>query len=458
LASNNRSAGRVRADRKVRLVNLGCSKNQVDSENILGEFGRAGFTLAREGDVPQLTIINTCGFIEPAKEESIQEILGALGARIEGEKVVVAGCLSQRYLDDLKKDIPEVDLYVGTYKPGEILERLGLSSTAPSDCEIGAVTSVDGAPRTLMGEEPHHAFLKIAEGCNRICGFCAIPGMRGKQKSRKIADLVREAQDLQSWGIKEVSLIAQDLTYFGREQGGTETLEGLLRALVKETDIPWFRLMYGYPAFVTDGLIDVMATEKRVCKYLDIPIQHASAPMLKAMRRNYTPDEMRQCLKRLRSAMPNIALRTTALLGYPGETESDVQALTDFIEEIRFRHVGCFPYSDEDGTHAFALEPKVPQEAIEERVDRVMSLQRQIALEENEKRVGETVEVIIDSVAEGMDCHFVGRTEGDAPEVDNRVLITAADSGAANSAEIGSFRKVLITDAREYDIEGNLLP
>jgi ribosomal protein S12 methylthiotransferase len=451
LTSQHRSARRVRADRKVRLLNLGCSKNQVDSENILGEFGRAGFTMAREGEAPQITVINTCGFIEPAKEESIQEILAALGHKVEGEKVVVAGCLSQRYLDDLKKDIPEVDLYVGTYKPGEILERLGLSSTSPSDCEIGA------APRTLMGDEPHHAFLKIAEGCNRICGFCAIPGMRGKQKSRRIADLIKEAQDLQGWGIKEVSLIAQDLTYFGREKGGTETLEDLLRALVKETDIRWFRLMYGYPAFITDGLIDVMANEKRICKYLDIPIQHASDPMLKAMRRNYTRDEMRACLKRLREGIPGIALRTTALLGYPGETEADVDSLCEFIEEIRFRHVGTFPYSDEDGTHAFDLQPKVPQEAIEERIDRVMSLQRQIALEENEKRIGETVEVIIDSVAEGMDCHFVGRTQGDAPEVDNRVLITAAESGKANGAEIGSFRSVLITDAREYDLEGNLL-
>lgn len=450
MTSPRPSGKRGRPERKVRLLNLGCSKNQVDSENILGEFGRAGFTLAREGDTPQLTIINTCGFIEPAKEESINEILGALGARKKGEKVVVAGCLSQRYLDDLKKDIPEVDLYVGTYKPGEILERLGLNSTAPSDCEVGA------SPRTLMGEEPHHAFLKIAEGCNRICGFCAIPGMRGKQRSRKIADLVREAQELQSWGIKEVSLIAQDLTYFGREQGGTENLETLLRALVKETDIKWFRLMYGYPAFITDGLIDVMANEKRICKYLDIPIQHASDPMLKAMRRNYTQDDMRKCLKRLCDAIPSIALRTTALLGYPGETEADVEALASFIEEIRFRHVGTFPYSDEDGTHAFALEPKVAMPVIEERVDRVMSLQRQIALEENEKRVGETVEVIIDSVAEGMDCHFVGRTEGDAPEVDNRVLIHATPE--ASSADIGSFRKVLVTDAREYDLEANLLP
>ena len=440
--------------KKVRLLNLGCSKNQVDSENILGEFGRAGFTLAKDGDSPALTIINTCGFIEAAKEESIQEILDAVGAKGEGEKLVVAGCLSQRYLADLQKDIPEVDLYVGTYKPGEILERLGLNSTLPSDCAVGA------APRTLMGEESHHAFLKIAEGCNRVCGFCAIPGMRGKQKSRKIADLVREAQELQGYGIKEISLIAQDLTYFGREQNGTETLEGLLRALLKETDIAWFRLMYAYPAFLTDGLLETMSTERRVCRYLDIPMQHASDRMLKAMRRNYTAAQLRETLRKIRAAVPGIALRTTALLGYPGETEADVEELLALVEETRFRHLGSFTYSDEDGTHAFGLEPKVAQEAMDERMDRVMSLQRQIALEDNLKRVGETVEVVIDGVAEGQDHHFDGRTEGDAPEVDNKVLIFASgeDGSPAASADPGTFRKVLITDAREYDLEARLLP
>lgn len=438
--------------KKVRLLNLGCSKNQVDSESILGEFGRAGFTLAKEGDSPQLTIINTCGFIEAAKEESIQEILDAAGAKGEGEKLVVAGCLSQRYMEDLKKDIPEVDLYVGTYKPGEIIERLGLSSTLPSDCQVGA------APRTLMGEESHHAFLKIAEGCNRVCGFCAIPGMRGKQKSRKIADIVKEAQDLQSWGIKEVSLIAQDLTYFGREKNGAETLEDLLKALLKETDIAWFRMMYAYPAFVTDGLIDVMATERRVCKYLDMPMQHASDRMLNAMRRNYTAAQLKDILRRLRGAVPGIALRSTALVGYPGETEADMEELLALVEEVRFRHLGCFTYSDEDGTHAFDLKPKVKPDVMEARMDRVMSLQRQIALEDNLKRVGETVEVVIDGVAEGEDYHFTGRTEGDAPEVDNRVLIFANADGKTLGADPGTFRKALVTDAREYDLEANLLP
>ncbi len=437
------------AEKKVRLLNLGCSKNQVDSENILGEFGRAGFTMVKDGEIPSVTIINTCGFIEAAKEESIQEILAAVGNRGLGEKLIVAGCLSQRYGDELRRDIPEVDLYMGTYKPGEMLERLGLNSTLPSDCKVGA------GPRSLMGEEPHHAFLKIAEGCNRICGFCAIPGMRGKQRSRTIADIVAEAQQLQEWGIREVSLIAQDLTYFGREKNGQESLEMLLQALIRHTDIPWFRMMYAYPAFVTDGLVEIMATEKRICKYLDIPVQHSSANMLTAMRRNYSADELRAVMRKLRAAVPGIALRTTALLGYPGETEADVEDLLAFLEEVRFRHVGCFAYSDEDGTFAFDLKPKVKQDVAEERLDRIMTLQRQISLEENEKRIGETVEVIIDSVAEGEDHHFNGRTQGDAPEVDNRVLIHIAEG--ASEAAPGTFRKVLITDASEYDLEGKLL-
>ncbi len=435
----------LNTSRKVKIVNLGCSKNLVDSENILGEFGRAGFTLAGPEDAPTVTVINTCGFIEAAKEESIQEIFETIRGRQVGEKIVVAGCLSQRYMQELETEIPEADLWIGTYQPGEILERLGLTSTLPSDCQYGA------SPRVLMGEEPHHAHLKIAEGCNRICGFCAIPGMRGKQRSRSIVDIVAEAQQLESWGIKEVSLIAQDLTYFGREKGGTESLEELLRTLLRETGIPWFRLMYAYPAFLTDGLIDVMATNTRICKYLDMPIQHFSDTILQSMRRNYTQKEVRSQLTRLRTAMPDIALRTTMLLGYPGETERDVQEVLEAMDEIRFRHLGAFSYSDEDGTWAKDLPNKIPTEEAEERLGRVMDFQREISTEHLQSRIGTEVTVILDSVAEGEAYHYVGRTEGDAPEVDGQVLIHGA-----KDAEIGSIRQVLITEAHEYDLEGVL--
>ena len=435
------------AGRKVRIVNLGCSKNQVDSESILGEFGRAGFSLARPGDISAVTLLNTCGFIEPAKEESIQEILDAIRSRGPGEKIVVAGCLSQRYMKELQTDIPEADLFVGTYKPGEILERLGLTSTLPSDCKVGA------SPRTLMGEEPHHAFLKIAEGCNRVCGFCAIPGMRGKQKSRTIADLVMEARQLESWGVKEISLIAQDLTYFGREAGGRENLEQLLQALLKETGVSWFRLMYAYPAFLTDGLLETMAVNPRICKYLDMPVQHASDRMLKAMRRNYDSADLRAQIGRLYAAMPSLSLRTTVLAGYPGETETDFQELLDFVGETEFRHLGGFVYSDEDETHAFNLAEKVPPDIARERLDRLMDLQRQIASDENQARIGTMAEVIIDSPGTDETSVYLARTEGDAPEVDGRVLITGK-----TEAEIGTFRRVKITGSREFDLEAELLP
>ncbi len=435
------------AGRKVRIVNLGCSKNQVDSENILGEFGRAGFTLAHGGEAPQVTVINTCGFIEAAKEESLQEIFSVLGGKTPGEKVVVAGCLSQRYRDELQREIPEADLWVGTYRPGEILARLGLNSAAPSDCDFGA------APRTLMGDTAHHAYLKIAEGCNRVCGFCAIPGMRGKQRSRSIDELVAEARQLEAWGVKEISLIAQDLTFFGRENGRGENLEMLLRRLVRETGIAWFRLMYAYPAFLTPGLLDVMASEPRVCKYVDLPVQHASDRMLKAMRRNTTRQSLREQIARLRAAMPDIALRTTVLLGYPGEEEDDVRDLLDFVEETRFRHLGGFTYSDEEGTHAFDLAPKVPLEKMQERLERVMEVQRAIACEDNAARVGSELDVLIDEADPEAPGGFVGRSQGDAPEVDGRVLLRGE-----GDARIGSFRRARVTGAREYDLEAVLLP
>ncbi len=276
--------------------------------------------------------------------------------------------------------------------------------------------------------------------------------MRGKQRSRSIADIVTEAQQLESWGVKEISLIAQDLTFFGREKNGTETLENLLKTLLSETGISWLRLMYAYPAFLTDGLLNVMATENRICKYLDMPVQHASNRMLKAMRRNYTGESLRDQLRHLRRSIPGISLRTTVLLGYPGETEDDVEELLELVQETRFRHLGGFTYSDEEGTHAFDLADKVPTEVMEDRLRRVMDLQREIATEDNQARIGSTVDVILDSVAEGESHHFTGRTQGDAPEVDGRVLIHGA-----LDAEIGSFRKVFITDAREYDLEGRLV-
>lgn len=436
--------------KKVHLLNLGCSKNQVDSESILGEFSQAGLELSDQSQDSDVLIVNTCGFIEDAKQESVDEILNLIETKQPHQKLVVAGCLSQRYLDDLKSEFPEVDLMVGTYKPAEIVESLGLLQE-PDNCNTTELTS----KRILMGEETFHAFLKIAEGCNRTCSFCAIPGMRGKQVSSPINKLVLEAQDLQSQGIQEISLIAQDLTFYGREKHGPgSNLVELLQALLSETDIPWIRMMYAYPAFINDDLMDLMANEKRICSYLDMPIQHASNNMLKRMRRGHTEESLRKLLLKLRSNIPDIALRTTILMGFPGETEEDVKTLINLMDEIKFDRLGCFPYSNEEGTHAFdafSESDHLSEELIQDRIARVMSRQADISLERNESLIGQELEVLIDNEAEGSDYHFFARTQWDAPEVDNRVCILEG------SATPGEFRKVQIIGASEYDLEARLI-
>jgi ribosomal protein S12 methylthiotransferase len=433
---------------KIHVLNLGCSKNQVDSENILGELVHAGYSQVESQEDSDVMVINTCGFIESAKEESIDEIMQALAIRKPGQKLVVAGCLSQRYKSELQLEIPEVDLFMGTYEAGALLKALDPVRASQVECQTGSLVQ-----RQLMGEENHHAFLKIAEGCNRTCSFCAIPGMRGKQKSRTLEDIIRESQTLQSQGIKEISLVAQDLTYFGREKGGPGTnLKALLEALIRETDLPWIRLMYAYPAFLDDSLIELMATESRICKYLDMPIQHASDRMLKLMRRGHTGSSLRKLLRKLRSGIPDLAMRTTLLIGHPGETEEDFEDLRELVEEIRFERMGCFTYSDEEGTHAAELdEERVDVEVAMERAEILMDIQRKISLDRNESLIGQTLPVLIDRVAEGSEYHYEARTQWDAPEVDNRVLIHTGD------AEVGSFRQVRITDATEYDLEAELI-
>ena len=433
---------------KVNVINLGCSKNQVDSESILGEFSNAGYAMTSEQKGSDIVVINTCGFIDSAKEESINEILTAVENRDPGQKIVVAGCLSQRYTEELKKDIPEADLVMGTYKAGEIIKSLDLTVDPQALCDTGAFTK-----RILLEEQHHHAYLKLAEGCNRTCSFCAIPGMRGKQRSRNIASLVDEANELASKGVKEISLIAQDLTYFGREKGGpSETLEQLLNALVTHTDIPWIRMMYAYPGFINDSLMDLMAQENRICSYLDMPLQHGSDNILKLMRRGHTRKSLLGLLRKLRQRIPNIALRTTLLIGHPGETEDDVKQLLDLIEEVRFDRLGCFTYSDEDGTHAFDLNnQRVDIEVAQERAERVMNVQQHISLENNEARIGQELDVLIDEVAEGSDFHFYGRTQWDAPEVDNRVQILNGNAAP------GDFVKVKVLSASEYDLDAEII-
>jgi len=426
----------------IHVVNLGCSKNLVDTERVYGDFLTAGFRMAELPEQASMVVVNTCGFIEAAKEESINEILARIAERPKGQKVVVAGCLSQRYMGDLKNEIPEVDLWAGTYQPGQLVQMVkeagwGLQPECASETRI---------PR-LLTTANHYAYLKVSEGCDRVCSFCAIPGMRGKHVSRTPDEVVQEIRDLHASGVQEAILIAQDLTYWGKDLGKGNSLATLLRRVLDETEIPWIRLTYAYPQFIDDDLLDLLANSGRVCKYLDMPLQHGSERMLKAMRRGHTRAGLRELLGRLRSSVPGIALRTTFLLGFPGETESDFEELMELVEETRFDRLGGFTFSPEEGTHSVTLGGEVDPEVAQDRLARLMRRQSEISLELNEARIGQTLRVLVDGVAEGQSHRFDARTEFDAPEVDNSVQIVDGECAP------GSFVEVRIVGATEYDLE-----
>lgn len=426
----------------IHVVNLGCSKNLVDTERVYGDFLTAGFRMAEFPEQASMVVVNTCGFIEAAKEESINEILARIAERPRGQKVVVSGCLSQRYMDDLKNEIPEVDLWAGTYKPGELVELVKKAGWGlQPEC-----ASQERIPR-LLTTGTHSAYLKISEGCDRVCSFCAIPGIRGKHESRTVEEVVQEINDLHGAGVQEAILIAQDLTYWGKDLGKGNTLAGLLKRILAETSIPWIRLTYAYPQFIDDELLDLIATSGRICRYLDMPLQHGSEKMLKAMRRGHTREGLRALLARIREAVPGIALRTTFLVGFPGETEDDFQELMELVEETRFERLGGFTYSPEEGTHGFDLPDAVDPDVAQDRLARLMRRQSEISLELNEERIGQELTVLVDEVAEGQSHRFAARTEFDAPEVDNSVLILDGD------ADPGRFCRVKIVGATEYDLE-----
>ncbi len=426
----------------IHVVNLGCSKNLVDTERVYGDFLTAGFRMSEFPEQASLVVVNTCGFIEAAKEESVNEILARVAERGRGQKIAVAGCLSQRYMDDLRKEIPEVDLWAGTYKPGELLDLVKASGWGLQP-ECAAERAI---PR-LLTQSTHYAYLKISEGCDRVCSFCAIPGIRGKHESRTADDVVQEVRDLHLAGVQEAIFIAQDLTYWGRDLGKGNSLASLLKRVLDETEIPWIRLTYAYPQFLDDDLLRLMADSGRICRYLDMPLQHGSERMLKAMRRGHTRAGLRELLGRIRGAVPEMAIRTTFLLGFPGETESDFDELMELVEETRFERLGGFTFSPEEGTHAVTLGEEVDPEVAQDRLARLMRRQSEISLDLNEARVGSTMRVLVDGVAEGQSHRFDARTEFDAPEVDNSVQIVDGD------CEPGAFAQVRIVGATEYDLE-----
>ncbi|HMQ07991.1 MAG TPA: 30S ribosomal protein S12 methylthiotransferase RimO [Saprospiraceae bacterium] len=427
---------------KVNVVTLGCSKNLVDSENIITQLKANDYEVMHDSNEEAgIVIVNTCGFIDLAKEESIQTILNYAHLKSLGmiDKLYVTGCLSHRYKSDLEKEIPEVDAYFGT------MELPGLMAKLNADYK-----------HELIGERwittpSHYAYLKISEGCNRTCAFCAIPLMRGNHKSKSIESLVKESKHLAAMGTKEIILIAQELTYYGLDIYKRRALSDLLNALCEVEGIEWIRLHYAYPSKFPVDILDVIQAQNKICKYLDIPLQHASDPMLSAMKRQITRVEQKELIKTIRNRVPGIKIRSTFLVGFPGETEEDFEVLLDFIRESRLERVGVFQYSHEEGTSAFSMKDDVDTEVKAERAHRLMEVQQEISFAANQAMVGKEMKVLIDR-KEGD--FFVGRTEFDSPEVDNEVLIPADRF----YVRVGDFAKVSIIDADEYDLHAEVLP
>ena len=418
------------------MVTLGCSKNVYDSEVLMGQLKAGGKEVVHEKE-GNIVVINTCGFINNAKEESINTILDYVQQKEAGlvDKVFVMGCLSERYKPDLEKEIPDVDQYFGTSELPALLKVLGADYK-----------------HELIGERltttpKNYAYLKISEGCDRPCSFCAIPLMRGAHISTPIEDLVTEAEKLAAKGVKELILIAQDITYYGLDLYKKRALADLLRALVKVEGIEWIRIHYAFPTGFPMDVLEVMKTEPKICNYLDIPLQHISDKILTSMKRGTTQEKTTKLLKKFREAVPEMAIRTTLIVGYPGETEEDFQKLKDFVKAMRFDRLGCFTYSHEENTTAYELTDDVPEEVKLQRANEIMELQSQISWELNQAKVGKVFRCLIDR-KEGN--YFVGRTEYDSPDVDNEVLIDAKK----HYVKIGDFTDVKITEAADYDLYG----
>jgi ribosomal protein S12 methylthiotransferase len=425
---------KTRKKNRINVITLGCSKNVYDSEVLMGQLRASGKDVVHEEE-GNIVVINTCGFIDNAKEESVNTILDFVERKQRGEvdQVFVSGCLSERYKPDLQKEIPDVDQYFGTTELPSLLKALGADYK-----------------HELIGERvtttpKNYAYFKIAEGCDRPCSFCAIPLMRGGHKSTPIENLIIEAEKLAAKGVKELILIAQDLTYYGLDLYKERRLAELLRELAKVEGIEWIRMHYAFPTGFPLDVLDVMKSEPKVCNYLDIPLQHISTPVLKSMRRGTTFEKTNALLDKFRTLVPEMAIRTTLIVGYPGETEEDFEILKQWVSDQRFERMGCFTYSHEENTHAYKLEDDVPAEVKQERANEIMEIQSQISWELNQQKIGKEFRVMIDRKRGN---HFVGRSEFDSPDVDNEVLIDADK----HYLSVGSFVNVIITEAEDFDL------
>ena len=425
-----------RKQNKINVITMGCSKNLYDSEVLMGQLKANDKNVVHEEE-GNIVVVNTCGFIDNAKEESVNTILDQIQKKQSGDidQLFVTGCLSERYKPDLEKEMPQVDAYFGTTDLPQLLKALGADYK-----------------HELLGERhtttpKNYAYFKVSEGCDRPCSFCAIPLMRGKHRSTPIEELVQRAEKLAQNGVKELLLIAQDLTYYGLDLYKERRLADLLRALAKVSGIQWIRMHYAFPTGFPMEIIEVMKNEPKICNYLDIPLQHISDPILKSMRRGTTQKKTTVLIENIRTILPEIALRTTLIVGYPGETEADFDNLKQWVKAMRFERLGCFTYSHEENTHAHQLEDNVPQQVKQERANEIMKIQSEISWEQNQKKLGKIYRCVIDR-KQGE--HFVGRTEIDSPDVDNEVLIDAKKY----YLKLGDFNDVEITDATDFDLYG----
>lgn len=435
---------------RIQVATLGCSKNRVDSEHILQQISAAGFDISPEGEdlalrKTDILLINTCGFIKDAKEESIQAILEGVEAKKSGyiSKLFVFGCLSQRYRTELEQEIPEVDRFFGSYDADALLETLGISRNPAMETSRWLTTP------------SHYAYLKISEGCDRQCSYCAIPSIRGGHTSVPMEVLTEEALRLADKGVKELILIAQDTTYYGLDLYHKRSLAPLLEKLIAINGIDWIRIHYSYPASFPEDVLDIMAASEKVCKYMDIPLQHSSDKVLSAMRRSIDGAQTRALVERMRERVPGIVLRTTMIVGHPGEGDAEFQDLLSFVRQYRFERLGAFTYSEEEGTWgASHLKDAVPEEVKQERYEELMELQSDISLKYNESRIGTSEKVLIDSYS-ASDGIYVGRTSKESPEVDGEVLIAA--KGSHPEKRVGTFVPARIVSANEYDLSADII-
>ena len=435
---------------KVYFETLGCPKNFNDTQAAKGVLAEAGFEIARTAEDSDVIVVNTCGFINDAKKESIERIFDMMPYREGGKKLVVSGCLSERYADDLYGEMPEVDCFIGVNeyeRLPELLSELTSKEGERLKSVNGCYEKILSTPKRVLGENPYTATLKIAEGCDNCCAYCIIPKIRGGFRSKPMEDVVEEARQLAEAGCKELILIAQDVTNYGRDLYGEPRLAELVRKVCRVDGIRWVRLMYCYEDRITDELIEVMATEPKVCHYIDIPIQHASDSVLKAMRRRSTEESIKDTIKRLKAAIPDIHIRTTLIVGFPGETEKDFDKLLDFVEEMRFARLGVFAYSQEENTEAGEMENQIEEDIKQERLDAVMRRQLDISLEYNKEKVGKELEVLVEEADE--DGSYIGRTQYDAPEIDNSVIFTSE-----RELKAGDIVRILVEDAFDYDLVG----